>query len=119
MLLFALSGLLLLRCADRQLFALLFQLPPRSTRLEPVGRRPKSFQDVRVGEAKLRGQARSQVQLGNERELFETTNALHKLLRAFDEGFQFLPKQLVFQVDYETAGIHLGYPRELIGCALL
>ena len=37
MLLFRLSGLLLLRCADRQLFALLFQLPPRITRFEPVG----------------------------------------------------------------------------------
>ena len=33
-LLFRLSGLLLLRCAERQLFALLFQLPPRTTRFE-------------------------------------------------------------------------------------
>ena len=35
MLLFLLDGLLL-RCADRQLFALLFQLPPRITRFEPA-----------------------------------------------------------------------------------
>ena len=35
MLLFLLAGLLLLRCAERQLFALLFQLPPRITRSEP------------------------------------------------------------------------------------
>jgi len=32
----SLSGLLLLRFADRQLFALLFQLPPRITRFEPL-----------------------------------------------------------------------------------
>jgi len=36
MLLFLLFGLLLLRLADRQLLALLFQLPPRLTRLEPI-----------------------------------------------------------------------------------
>jgi hypothetical protein len=35
MLLLRLSGLLLLRFADRQLMALLFQLPPRNTRFEP------------------------------------------------------------------------------------
>ena len=46
MLLFRFVGLLLLRCADRQLFALLFQLPPRITRFEPVGRHPKSFHDM-------------------------------------------------------------------------
>jgi hypothetical protein len=34
-LLFWLSGLFLLRFADRQFSALLFQLPPRFTRLEP------------------------------------------------------------------------------------
>lgn len=36
MLLFLLSGVLLLRFAERQLFALLFQLPPRLTRFEPL-----------------------------------------------------------------------------------
>ena len=41
MLLFVLPGLLLLRFATRQLFALLFQLPPRFTRFEPDGRRPE------------------------------------------------------------------------------
>jgi hypothetical protein len=35
-LLLRLSGVLLLRFALRQLFALLFQLPPRFTRLEPL-----------------------------------------------------------------------------------
>lgn len=35
MLLLLLFGLLLLRFATRQLLALLFQLPPRLTRLEP------------------------------------------------------------------------------------
>jgi hypothetical protein len=39
LLLLALDGVLLLRCAHRALFALLFQLPPRKTRFEPVGRR--------------------------------------------------------------------------------
>jgi len=39
MLLFLLDGMLLLRFADRRLFALLFQLPPRFTRFEPDGRR--------------------------------------------------------------------------------
>ena len=43
MLLLLLVGLLLLRFATRQLFALLFQLPPRFTRFEPDGRRPESF----------------------------------------------------------------------------
>ena len=43
MLLFELVGLLLLRFATRQLFALLFQLPPRFTRFEPDGRRPHCF----------------------------------------------------------------------------
>jgi len=46
MLLFRLSGLLLLRFADRQFLALLFQLPPRITRFEPVGHHPKSLQHV-------------------------------------------------------------------------
>ena len=36
MLLFRLSGLLLLRLADRQFSELLFQLPPRFTRFEPT-----------------------------------------------------------------------------------
>jgi len=43
-LLFALAGLLLLRFADRQFVAVLFQLPPRITRSEPVGRHPKSLE---------------------------------------------------------------------------
>lgn len=42
MLLLLLVGLLL-RFATRQLFALLFQLPPRFTRFEPNGRRPEFF----------------------------------------------------------------------------
>ena len=46
MLLLVLAGLLSLRLAERVLSALLFQLPPRFTRLEPVGRRPKSFDDI-------------------------------------------------------------------------
>ena len=37
MLLFVFDGVLLLRLADRQLSALLFQLPPRITRFEPSG----------------------------------------------------------------------------------
>ena len=37
-----LFGLLLLRFAVRQLMALLFQLPPRFTRLEPFGRHPNT-----------------------------------------------------------------------------
>ena len=41
MLLFLLSGVLLLRFAARQLIALLFQLPPRFTRFEPFGCHPK------------------------------------------------------------------------------
>jgi hypothetical protein len=36
MLLFLLSGVLLLRFADRQLLSLLFQLPPRNTRFVPT-----------------------------------------------------------------------------------
>ena len=36
MLLLLFDGLLLFRFAERQLFALLFQLPPRFTRFEPV-----------------------------------------------------------------------------------
>jgi len=52
MLLFLLAGLLLLRCAERQLFALLFQLPPRITRFEPDGGHPKSLQYVpAIGQA--------------------------------------------------------------------
>jgi hypothetical protein len=35
--LFLFDGLLLLRFADRQFLALLFQLPPRITRFEPDG----------------------------------------------------------------------------------
>ena len=46
MLLLLLAGLLLLRFAVRQLMALLFQLPPRFTRLEPFGRHPKSLHDM-------------------------------------------------------------------------
>ncbi len=41
MLLFVFDGLLLLRFADRQLLPLLFQLPPRFTRFEPL--RPLPF----------------------------------------------------------------------------
>jgi hypothetical protein len=41
MLLLRLPGLLLLRLADRQFWALLFQLPPRFTRFEPFGHIPK------------------------------------------------------------------------------
>ncbi len=41
MLLFSLSGLLLLRFVTRQLIALLLQLPPRFTRFEPDGCQPK------------------------------------------------------------------------------
>lgn len=41
MLLFVFDGLLLLRFADRQLLPLLFQLPPRFTRFEPL--RPLSL----------------------------------------------------------------------------
>lgn len=43
LLLLALLGQLLLRFAQRVLFALLFQLPPWMTRLEPFGRRPDRF----------------------------------------------------------------------------
>ena len=39
-LLFRLSGVFLLRFADRQFLALLFQLPPRFTRFEPHDRSP-------------------------------------------------------------------------------
>ena len=41
-LLFRLSGLFLLRFADRQFLALLFQLPPRFTRFEPTGNPPNT-----------------------------------------------------------------------------
>jgi hypothetical protein len=41
LLLLRLSGLLLLRFADRQLLALLFQLPPRFTRFEPMDGTPE------------------------------------------------------------------------------
>ena len=44
MLLLLSFGLLLLRFAVRQLIALLFQLPPRFTRLVPFGRHPKTLQ---------------------------------------------------------------------------
>ncbi|MEO5347694.1 MAG: hypothetical protein H7834_15145 [Magnetococcus sp. YQC-9] len=37
-----LSGVLLLRLAERTLAGLLFQLPPRLTRLEPLYRHPRS-----------------------------------------------------------------------------
>ncbi len=40
-LLFRLPGMFLLRLADRQFCAVLFQLPPRITRLEPYDRHPK------------------------------------------------------------------------------
>ena len=43
LLLFRLSGELLLRFAGRQFLPLLFQLPPRKTRFEPFGYHPKSF----------------------------------------------------------------------------
>ena len=46
MLLFLFVGLLLLRFAVRQLFALLFQLPPRFTRFEPSGYHPKALQNM-------------------------------------------------------------------------
>jgi hypothetical protein len=39
-LLFRLSGVFLLRFAERQFLALLFQLPPRFTRFEPHDRSP-------------------------------------------------------------------------------
>lgn len=39
-LLFRFDGLFLLRFADRQFLALLFQLPPRLTRFEPLDRPP-------------------------------------------------------------------------------
>jgi hypothetical protein len=42
--LFRLSGLFLFRLADRQLFALLFQLPPRLTRFEPGWPPPQILQ---------------------------------------------------------------------------
>ncbi len=41
MLLFVFVGVFLLRLAERQFCALLFQLPPRLTRFEPDGRCPK------------------------------------------------------------------------------
>ena len=43
MLLFLLSGLLLFRFEVRQFLALLFQLPPRFTRLESLGFRPSAY----------------------------------------------------------------------------
>ena len=42
-LLFRLSGEFLLRFADRQFDALLFQLPPRFTRFEPCDHSPGAF----------------------------------------------------------------------------
>ncbi|MEZ4528392.1 MAG: hypothetical protein R2941_20965 [Desulfobacterales bacterium] len=42
-LLFRLDGVLLFRLADRQFLALLFQLPPRLTRLEPLRTEPQTF----------------------------------------------------------------------------
>ena len=42
-LLFRSSGVQLLRYADRQFLAELFQLPPRFTRFEPHGRSPAAF----------------------------------------------------------------------------
>lgn len=54
MLLFVLSGLLLLRFAERQLLRLLFQLPPRLTRFEPLqplplrGGKPRPPQSHRI-----------------------------------------------------------------------
>jgi len=56
LLLLRFDGLLLLRLADVQLLASLFQLPPRMTRFEPCGRHPRPAQDrapesFRVGTA--------------------------------------------------------------------
>ena len=70
MLLFVFDGLLLLRFAERQLLPLLFQLPPRFTRFEPL--RPLSF---------IRGKPRSpqshRVRVGNVRD--QAPRALHQL----------------------------------------
>jgi hypothetical protein len=41
--LFLFSGVLLLRFAERQFLALLFQLPPRLTRFEPLSDTRPSF----------------------------------------------------------------------------
>ena len=46
----------LLRFADWQFLALLFQLPPRITRFEPVGHHPKSMQHVPPPGLAVRGQ---------------------------------------------------------------
>jgi hypothetical protein len=43
MLLLRLSGSKLLRFEERQFWALLFQLPPRTTRFEPFGPSPKEI----------------------------------------------------------------------------
>jgi len=40
------SGVFLLRFADRQFLALLFQLPPRFTRFEACDRRPFSMPEA-------------------------------------------------------------------------
>jgi hypothetical protein len=57
MLLFLLSGLLLLRFADRQFLALLFQLPPRITRFEP-GWPPPQIDATRAAAKARSGPAR-------------------------------------------------------------
>lgn len=49
MLLFVFDGLLLLRFAERQLLPLLFQLPPRFTRFEPLRPLPSRISDSEIG----------------------------------------------------------------------
>lgn len=48
LLLFRFEGVLLLRLAERQFLALLFQLPPRITRFEPDGWHPKQWHDLAI-----------------------------------------------------------------------
>ena len=61
MLLFVFDGLLLLRFAERQLLPLLFQLPPRFTRFEPL----RTLSSIR-GEP--RPPQRPRIAIGNVRE---------------------------------------------------
>lgn len=56
-LLFSLSGLLLLRLETRQLLALLFQLPPRIARFEPLDRTPSPWPTPPVWQRRLGGHA--------------------------------------------------------------
>ena len=80
MLLLLLAGLLLLRFATRQWFALLFQLPPRFTRFEPDGRRPEFFHHAppesvrthRQDEGRERGETLLQGLCGNHAALVQT-----------------------------------------------